>query len=689
MIPFEQISAAALAHADRLLPEWFPHGKRVGHEFKVGSIRGELGESLSINLTNGKWADFASPDNKGGDLIGLRAVMHHRGDRVAAARELGAVLGITVNGTKTQFHREQPREWQPMVPPPIEVARPGDDVFAGFDVVHEYTDLLQDRATHYVGRIEARGDRRKQFVPVTYGRLNGKLGWHRRGPDAPKPLYGLNRLPGMPDATVLLCEGEKAADAAQQMFPDHVCLSWFGGVGSVEHADLSPLADRNVIIWPDADKAGVDAAAKLASRLPHACVLDVSDLQDGDDAADVSPEDPDAWLAARISQPDASSHVNDPLGVWDAGCDDYVIPPRGWLLGTIFCRRFLSSLVADGGTGKTALRVAQLISLATGRRLTGEHIFQRSRVLIVSLEDDRDELRRRVYAVLRHHGLTPADVRGWLFLAAPKGLRLAEMRDGAPVAGELETLLRSAIQHHKVDIVSIDPFIKSHGLVENDNGAIDFVCTLLAKIAIEFNCAVDLPHHTKKGTGGAGDADRGRGASSMKDAARLVYTLTPMSPEEAQQFGLSERERRSLIRLDSGKVNIARPSADAAWFRLVGVPLGNGGGIYPAGDEVQTVEPWQPPNTWEGLDHALLNHILDEIDGGMSNGSRYSDASKADDRAAWRVVIRHAPGKSEKQARDIITAWVKSGLLFREGYEDPEQRKQRTGLRVNSTKRPS
>ena len=94
-------------------------------------------------------------------------------------------------------------------------------------------------------------------------------------------------------------------------------------------------------------------------------------------------------------------------------------------------------------------------------------------MLIVSLEDDRDELRRRVYAVLRHHGLTPADVRGWLFLSAPKGLRLAEMRNGAPVAGELETLLRSAIEQRKVDVVSIDPFIKSHGLVENDNGAID------------------------------------------------------------------------------------------------------------------------------------------------------------------------------------------------------------------------
>ena len=81
---------------------------------------------------------------------------------------------------------------------------------------------------------------------------------------------------------------------------------------------------------------------------------------------------------------------------WDAGDDDQIPPPRGWLLGTSFCRGFASSLLGDGGVGKTALRYAQMLSLATGRALTGEHVFQRCRVLILSLEDGPDELRRRL-----------------------------------------------------------------------------------------------------------------------------------------------------------------------------------------------------------------------------------------------------------------------------------------------------
>lgn len=387
--------------------------------------------------------------------------------------------------------------------------------------------------------------------------------------------------------------------------------------------------------------------------------------------------------------PAAPAQPAEAMAIWDAGDDDYSITPRAWLLGTIFCRRFLSSLLADGGVGKTALRVAQLVSLAAGRSLTGEHVFQRCRVLIVSLEDDRDELRRRAYAVMKHHCVTPGELKGWLYLSAPKGLRLAEMKDGAPAASELERHLREAIESRQIDVISLDPFVKSHSLAENDNNAVDYVCTLLTKLAIEMNCAIDAPHHTKKGSSSAGNADNGRGASAMKDAARLVYTLTPMSAEEARQFGMPEAERRAFIRLDSGKVNIAPPSREAKWFRLVGVPLGNGSELYPTGDEVQTVEPWKPPSAWQDMDAILINRILDDIEAGLENGSRYSNNSRAGERAAWAVVVKHMPEKTEPQAREIIRIWVKNGVLYPESYEDTEQRKTREGLRVDISKRPT
>jgi hypothetical protein len=73
---------------------------------------------------------------------------------------------------------------------------------------------------------------------------------------------------------------------------------------------------------------------------------------------------------------------------------------------------------------------------------------------------------------------------------------------------------------------------------------------------------------------------------------------------------------------------------------------------------------------------------------GLANGQRYSDAPKAEDRAAWAVVQRHC-SKTEPQCREIIRTWVKNGVLFKEQYDDPVDRKPRSGLRLNTSKRPS
>ena len=130
-------------------------------------------------------------------------------------------------------------DWQPIVPPPPGAPRPSEQQLR--------CDMLQ-RVPRRGGSPAVlcppdRGNRRqpKQFVPQTYGRLYGKLGWHNKAPDAPKPLYRLNALShAAPHAIVLLCEGEKKADAVQRMFPDYVGMSWMGGAKADGHADLTP-----------------------------------------------------------------------------------------------------------------------------------------------------------------------------------------------------------------------------------------------------------------------------------------------------------------------------------------------------------------------------------------------------------------------------------------------------------------
>jgi hypothetical protein len=385
------------------------------------------------------------------------------------------------------------------------------------------------------------------------------------------------------------------------------------------------------------------------------------------------------------------------LGVWNAGQDTDLPPPRGWLLGNTFCRRFLSSLFGDGGVGKTAVRYAQVLALATGRPLTGEHVFQRARVLIVSLEDDADELRRRILAVRLHFDIPIAELDGWLFLSAPGaagGKLMTIDKRGRVVHGQLSANLESEIIAHSIDLVTIDPFVKSHNIEENLNSAIDDVAQILSDLAAKHDIAIDVPHHISKGIGEPGNANRGRGASSLVNAFRLVSTLTPMSADEAEAFGISEDNRRLYVRVDRAKVNITKAAGAAKWFHLVGVPLDNGTSAYPAGDEVQTVEPWQPPETWADLPCDLLNQILTVIDRGITDedgkpdGNFFTEGNRTTERSAWRVVQRFAPAKNEDQCRDIIRTWVKNGVLVPFDYDSPTMRKSVKGLKVDTAKRP-
>jgi hypothetical protein len=260
---------------------------------------------------------------------------------------------------------------------------------------------------------------------------------------------------------------------------------------------------------------------------------------------------------------------------------------------------------------------------------------------------------------------------------------------GRPVAGALAAKLKRTIAARQIDIASLDPFVKAHSVEENNNSMIDEVVQVLAGLADQHDMAIDVPHHAAKGAADPGNANRGRGASSMKDAGRLVYTLTPMAPEEAQAFGLGEADRRRLIRLDSAKVNIVPSTVEAKWFRLVGVDIGNGTALYPNGDQVQTVEPWEPPATFAGLGNLMINEILTVIDAGLPDGRRYSSASAAKDTAAWRVVAAICSGKPEAICRKIIGLWLASGLLMNEKYLNPVNRKEENGLRVDDRKRPS
>jgi hypothetical protein len=110
----------------------------------------------------------------------------------------------------------------------------------------------------------------KTFRPLSFCEFkDGSTRWHWIAPAFGIPLYKADKLAANPTARVLVCEGEKAARAAQQLFPDRMAITWHGGAKAVHKAPWATLVGRQVLVWPDHDNAApsnleIDRATRLA-----------------------------------------------------------------------------------------------------------------------------------------------------------------------------------------------------------------------------------------------------------------------------------------------------------------------------------------------------------------------------------------------------------------------------------------
>jgi putative DNA primase/helicase len=322
---FEELNRAALARFDSIMGLLgLAGGRRQGAEYLPLNPRraDHKPGSFSINSTSGAWADFAD-DAKGGDLVSLAAYIRHEGNG-EAARWLAEVLGYgSGEAPKPAPQAKAPAPagvWIHPVPEDAPAPPAGNTKHGKPSQVWTYRDQAGAVLFHHC-RFDPRGQR-KQFAPLTLWQGPMRPFWQWKWPPAPVPLYNLPALAAHPQAAAVMVEGEKAADAAAQLFPDHPVLTWAGGAGAVNKADLSPLAGREVWLWPDNDEAGEQAARKLIFRLReagagtikrinldmlgqrpmfdsqgHASLAPGAPLESGDDAADLLAED---WTAAHI-----------------------------------------------------------------------------------------------------------------------------------------------------------------------------------------------------------------------------------------------------------------------------------------------------------------------------------------------------------------------------------------------------
>lgn len=346
-----------------------------------------------------------------------------------------------------------------------------------------------------------------------------------------------------------------------------------------------------------------------------------------------------------------------------------LIPPRPWLYGRHLLRQQVSVTVAPGGVGKSSNSIIEALAMASGRPLVGEWVQGPLRTWVYNLEDPSDELRRRVTAAMIHHNVTADALGGRLFIDSGRDRPLCaamQVRNGTLVNIPELDAMTAEIMEREIDVLIVDPFVSSHQVNENDNGAIDLVAKQYwAVLAQRCNCAVELVHHTRKLGGEDGTSEAARGASALLGAARSGRVLNRMTPEDRERAGIAGSDTSVYFALVRDKANLA-PPGKREWRRVVSVDLGNG-------DSVGVVESWDWPDDFDDISVRDLLAVQNAIEA-APEPLRYSDQSTSWVGDVVAEVLGLNAANDRKRIKRMIEAWLKSGALMKRDVKDEARR---------------
>ena len=166
-----------------------------------------------------------------------------------------------------------------------------------------------------------------------------------------------------------------------------------------------------------------------------------------------------------------------------------------------------------------------------------------------------------------------------------------------PNESDIRKLINIGIKY-RADVLSIDSFVRSHKVNENDNSAVTQVIECYEEVAAGANCAVHLWHHNRKGNGEGATVELARGAQAFVDANRSVRILETMTKKERNDLLVAVPnigQAGWYFREFNGKRNFAPPAEELNWYRYVSVELDNAPDFMTGGDQVGVATAWAYP----------------------------------------------------------------------------------------------
>lgn len=342
------------------------------------------------------------------------------------------------------------------------------------------------------------------------------------------------------------------------------------------------------------------------------------------------------------------------------------IPPRPWIIPGVMLAGYTHMLAAPGGSGKSLFTLQLAIALGTGTAWGDLEPRKACRTLIINVEDDLDEQRRRLAAARQIMEPDMWELSGMIHLAQDSEniiVARSEPTRKTVIATPIVDTLCKFIVEKKIDVLIVDPFAETFEGDENSNSEVKWAMKVWRdQIAKPTGCAVYLVHHTtKNAANGAGEADIVRGAGAIVNSTRITSTLMPMTADEAEAAGINPADRFLYVRFDNAKANQSLKTGRARWFEKVTVTISNGSEKTPA-DEVGALRPWRLPGPFDGV---TLTH-LKRVQQAIGNGKWRLDVQAK----AWAgiavadvLALDHGEQKDRKRITLLIKEWIKNDVL--------------------------
>lgn len=338
-----------------------------------------------------------------------------------------------------------------------------------------------------------------------------------------KPLYHLSAIAKSSTEDIWLFEGEKCVDIAEKL---NLLVTTSGGATSSHDADWGPLKNRNIIIWPDNDKEGLEYSKEVAHRLLalncHVRQVDIEHLN--------LPEKGDIfdWLSANphadIQQvPLIDVLVIESSNILYSKASDIKPAPINWLWREHFARGKYSMIVGDPGLGKSQL-TAYIASIVTQAGIWPDKTAceQSGEVIILSAEDDPAcTIVPRLIAAganLNKVNIIEAVKAGCDYRGNPVLKQFDFITD-------IEELDKMLANNTNVTTVIIDPLSAYLGNTNSHNNSdVRTVLTPIAKLAEKYNIAmICVSHLNKAGNGNA--MSRVSGSIAFIAASRAAFIV--------------------------------------------------------------------------------------------------------------------------------------------------------------------